>query len=409
MIEFKSLGQVLTFYRGITFKPEDKVEVGSPNSIVCFRTKNIQSELDESDLLAVPISFVKRDELFVRPNDILISSANSWNLVGKCVRVRETKFKSTIGGFISFLRADESIVDPDYLFRFLTKNETQQAIRNLGKQTTNISNLDRVRFLELKIPLPPLKTQKQIAAVLEKADQLRKDGQQMEQELNQLAQAVFIEMFGDPVTNPKGWSTATLAEIVKDFQGGKSIVAADDDSSTYTNRVLKISAVTSGEFKSLESKPLPNDYVPPAMHFIKKGDLIFSRANTTELVGATAMVFDAPDNILLPDKLWRIVWKDEASLSPIFFWKLFCNEGMRAEISALSSGSGGSMKNISKGKLNTLRVIAPPLELQNKFEAIYLSVRANMSVNSKLSEEADQSFSTLMQKAFSGELNLKAA
>ncbi|RZP55965.1 restriction endonuclease subunit S [Vibrio vulnificus] len=72
------------------------------------------------------------------------------------------------------------------------------------------------KFLkETYIPLPPLETQKKIAAVLERADQLRKDCQQMEQELNSLAQSVFIDMFGDPVTNPKGWDVATLGDEIE--------------------------------------------------------------------------------------------------------------------------------------------------------------------------------------------------
>jgi type I restriction enzyme S subunit len=405
-MKFVTLDSVLTFHRGITFKPEDKVEVGSDDSVVCLRTKNIQKQLDERDLIAVPSSFVKRDELYVKAGDILISTANSWNLVGKSVRIKKTLHNSTIGGFISLLRPKTEQVDPDYLFRFITMNETQSRIRNLGKQTTNISNLDRVRFLQLEIPLPPLETQKQIAAVLEKADQLRKGFQQMEQELNSLAQSVFIDMFGEPVTNPKGWDKAPLSVIVDRFLGGKSLVAADDQNTEYKNRVLKISAVTSGEFKPRESKPLPNDYVPQVEHFVKAGDLLFSRANTTELVGATTMVFDEHTGLVLPDKLWRFVWKDEKSLSPVFIWQQLCGAGVRKEISKLSSGSGGSMKNISKGKLNTLQIVFPPLELQQKFERIYLKLRVELSNNQQQIKFAEQAFNALIQKAFKGELTL---
>lgn len=404
-----SLDSILTFHRGITFKPDDKVDAGTDGSVVCLRTKNIQKELDERDLLAVPSSFVKRDELYVKKGDILISSANSWELVGKCVRINKTRYKSTIGGFISMLRPKADVIDPDYLFHFLSMDKTQDSIRHLGKQTTNISNLDRIRFLQLQIPLPPLETQKQIAAVLEKADQLRKDCQKMEQELNSLAQSVFIEMFGDPVTNPKGWNKLPLTTIVKDFLGGKSLVAADDQFSKYRHKVLKISAVTSGTFKPEEVKPLPNDYEPPEDHFVKINDLLFSRANTTDLVGATTMIFDEHDGLVLPDKLWRFIWNDNNDISPVFIWQLLSEKGMRKEISKLSSGSGGSMKNISKGKLKTLPVILPPLELQLKFERIYLKLRDETERNKQISLFTQDAFNALMQKAFNGELNLDNA
>jgi len=259
---------------------------------------------------------------------------------------------------------------------------------------------------EFEIPLPPLSTQKQIAAILEKADQLRKDCQQMEQELNNLAQAVFIDMFGDPVSNPKGWETLPLSSIVDDFLGGKSLAASEDEATNFKNRVAKISAVTSGEFKSYESKPLPNDYEPPEAHYIKNGDLLFSRANTTELVGATAMVFNTPGNIVLPDKLWRFVWKADVELSSVFMWKLLSFPSQRIEISKLSSGSGGSMKNISKEKLSTLNVIFPPAHLQKKYEEFYSLLRRQIEEQKNNMGDADKLFYSLMQKAFSGELNL---
>lgn len=263
------------------------------------------------------------------------------------------------------------------------------------------------KFLkETFIPLPPLETQKKIAAVLEKADQLRKDCKQMEQELNSLAQSVFINMFGDPVTNQKGWEKSPLSSITDDFLGGKSLVAADDNNTEFTNRVLKISAVTSGEFKPTESKPLPNDYQPQDEHFVQVGDLLFSRANTTELVGATSMVFEEYNNLLLPDKLWRFIWNKEKPVSTVFIWQQLSSEAVRKEISKLSSGSGGSMKNISKGKLKTLPVILPPVELQEKFERVYMKLRAELQNNKQQVQFSEQAFNALMQKAFKGELNL---
>jgi type I restriction enzyme S subunit len=294
-------------------------------------------------------------------------------------------------------------VNISYLYYFLKSKKGDFIRDGVGGAQPNIS----ATYLKaVDFPLPPLETQKKIAAVLEKADQLRKNCQQMEQELNSLTPSVFIDMFGDPVTNPKGWDKAPLSAIIDEFLGGKSLVAADDQNTEFSNRVLKISAVTSGEFKPKESKPLPNEYEPQAEHFVKAGDLLFSRANTTELVGATTMVYDDHKGLVLPDKLWRFVWKDDNSLSPVFIWQQLCEAGVRKEMSKLSSGSGGSMKNISKGKLKTLSVILPPLELQKNFELVYTKLRAELSHNKKQIQLAEEVFSSLMQKAFKGELKL---
>lgn len=340
----------------------------------------------------------------VSDGDILFGMIGT---VGNPVIVRKNRLFS-VKNVAIFKFHDHLTVLNKYLFYVLNSDYVARQIAKESKGgTQQFVSLKVLRAL--KIPLPPIETQKQIAAVLEKADQLRKDCQQMEQELNNLAQSVFIDMFGDPVTNPKGWSKVPLSLIVSDYLGGKSLVAADDESTEYRNKVLKISAVTSGEFNPSEVKPLPNDYEPPEGHFVQKGDLLFSRANTTELVGATTMVFDDYEGLALPDKLWRFVWADENNISPVFIWQQLSNIGMRAEISKLSSGSGGSMKNISKGKLKTLEVIFPPLGLQVKYEEMYLKLRTEKLHNASMKRLVEEGFSSLMQRAFKGELNLTPA
>lgn len=294
-------------------------------------------------------------------------------------------------------------IDTQYLYYFLKSKKVDFIRDGVGGAQPNIS---AAYLKSVKIPLPPLEIQKKIADVLEKADQLRKDCQQMEHELNGLAQAVFIDMFGDPVTNPKGFAKLALSSLVKDFLGGKSLVAADDQSTLYKNKVLKISAVTSGEFKAEENKPLPNDYEPHSEHFIKDRDLLFSRANTTELVGATTMVFGDYEGLVLPDKLWRFVWKNDEAISPVFIWQQLSVLSMRKEISKLSSGSGGSMKNISKGKLYTLPVIVPSLAEQQRFEEFYTKLRQEQKHNIAMKDSSEEAFQSLMQKAFKGELKL---
>ena len=94
------LASTVDFIRGITFKPDDLIDPNDDDAVVCMRTKNIQSDLDTSDLIAVPSRFVRREELFLRPSDMLISSANSWNLVGKTVCVGELNYPATAGGCV---------------------------------------------------------------------------------------------------------------------------------------------------------------------------------------------------------------------------------------------------------------------------------------------------------------------
>jgi type I restriction enzyme, S subunit len=192
------LGDVAEFVRGITFKPDDVVPVGTSGSVVCMRTKNVQSELDCSDVWGVDERFVRREDQFLAPGDILVSTANSWNLVGKCCWVPGLPWRATFGGFVSVLRSDRAKAEPRFLFRWFSSDRIQMTLRSFGQQTTNISNLNTDRCLKLPLPLPPLNEQRRIADVLDRAEALRAKRRALLAQLDALAQSIFLDLFGDP-------------------------------------------------------------------------------------------------------------------------------------------------------------------------------------------------------------------
>ena len=198
------LGDHAKLIRGITFKPVDKCDPHDEGSVVCMRTKNVQATLDVSDLIAVPRSLVKNSERILSTGDILVSSANSWNLVGKCCRVPKLQHPSTAGGFISILRPKTDKLESSYLYRWFSSDEIQRRLRSFANQTTNISNLNHKRTLDLQVPLPPIDKQKRIAGILDAADALRAKRREALAQLDTLLQSTFLDMFGDPVTNPMG-------------------------------------------------------------------------------------------------------------------------------------------------------------------------------------------------------------
>ncbi|WP_217998395.1 hypothetical protein, partial [Sphingobium amiense] len=140
-VSMQRLGDVAEFVRGITFKPDDVIDINAPDAVVCMRTKNVQADLDVSDLLAIPPSFVKRPDKYLNEGDILVSTANSWNLVGKCCWVPKLNMKATLGGFISALRSTSTNLDGRYLYHWFSFDPVQTLVRNCARQTTNIANL----------------------------------------------------------------------------------------------------------------------------------------------------------------------------------------------------------------------------------------------------------------------------
>lgn len=182
------------------------------------------------------------------------------------------------------LDVDRNLAIPEYIAYALRSQDFLDYATSLSNRA-NIPKLNREQLLRFDIRLPSLPEQRRIAAILNHADDLRSKRRQVLTYLDSLSQSIFHDMFGDP---DDASDTISFGQITA-LTGGRNLVG-DDSAAASDYRVLKISAVTTGHFKPKESKPLPPDYIPPASHLVRRGDLLMSRANTTELVGAVAYV-----------------------------------------------------------------------------------------------------------------------
>jgi len=161
------LGEISSIVRGIAFPKEDKRAEPLPGHVACLRTTNVQRTVEWDDLWFVPEKHVKREEQLVRSGDILISTANSYELVGKVAPVVGIPHKATLGAFISLIRPNER-VEPKFLYHQLAWGKTQSRIRETASTTTNISNVSTKKLLTLEMFTPPLEAQREIVAELEK-------------------------------------------------------------------------------------------------------------------------------------------------------------------------------------------------------------------------------------------------
>jgi len=294
----------------------------------------------------------------------------------------------------------KEILSRDYLFHFL-RSPSMVGLATERSSGANLPRLSPSQLATFTIPLPPLPEQKRIAAILDAADALRAKRRESLAQLDTLLQSTFIEMFGDPVTNSMGWEVKRLSDIVERLDGGKN-VAQSEEPTKY--RVLKVSAVTSGVYRPDESKYLPADFKVPESYVVKSGDLLISRANTVDLIGATAYVWSTPENIALPDKIWKFIWKRGAEIEPLFIYYLSQNSDFRRLLGSRASGTSGSMKNIAKPKLLGLPIPLPPHSLQQRFAAIVGSVEQQKERARAHLAELDALFASLQSRAFVGEL-----
>ena len=286
---------------------------------------------------------------------------------------------------------DTSKLNPDYLyFAFLAKNISDFA------SASNPPSIRKPDVENWKLPVPSLVEQVRVVEILTRAESIVRLRRQAKQKAAELVPAIFRRMFGDPDANLRGLQLRKVSDFVAQFQGGKNIQSGSDDPNGL--RILKVSAVTSGRYLESESKPAPNNYVPPASHFVRVGDMLFSRANTVDLVGATALVENTDGNTLLPDKLWRIIWSEDVDV--FYMHTLFQDTSVRRMLGKLATGTSDSMRNISQAKLFNLELPVAPLEEQRKFGLLARQAISMMSTQELGLVKACQSFDSLMSNAF---------
>ena len=400
----RHLGDVASFLRGITFKPDDVVPVGSPDSVACMRTKNIQSELELSDVWGIPESFVKRTDQYLLTGDLLVSSANSWSLVGKCCRVPQLQWPATFGGFISVLRGDPSQIEARYLYHWFSSPRIQATVRSYGRQTTNISNLNVDRCLRLWLPLPPLAEQRRIAGILDAADALRAKRREALGQLDTLLRSSFLDMFGDPVTNPMGWEQRHLPELVSKR---KSALKRGPFGGSLKKEIF----VTEG-FKVYEQKNVIYDDFDIGTYFIKESDyerLSPFEVNSNDLLiscsGTIGRIAAVPLHAA-PGVMNQALLKidlDESTMLNSFFLSLWRSQSFEQQVLGMTHGTG--MKNMkSMAELKGISFVAPPLKLQDRFAAIVESVEQQKASQRAHFAELDNLFASLQARAFRGDL-----
>jgi type I restriction enzyme S subunit len=262
---------------------------------------------------------------------------------------------------LASIKVDKSC-DSTYIKYFLKNFKPSRLISDPAYPSIKLSDINNI-----EVPLPPLSEQKHIAEVLDKADALRQKNKELLEEYNELQKAIFIDLFGDPVSNSMGWEKKKLGELIKSIDSGWSPKCESQpviDNSEWG--VLTLSSVTKRVYQARFNKKLPEGLVPKEEIVVHKGDLLFSRKNTKELVGASAYVFDTPDKLMMSDTIFRINCRPQ-DLNPLYLNFLINDANFRYNIQRQATGSAGSMPNISKEKLKNLNIFSPPLDLQNKF------------------------------------------
>ena len=216
--------------------------------------------------------------------------------------------------------------------------------------------------------------------------------------LDDLIKARFVELFGDSIKNPKGWDVVKLSECLERIDNGKSFTCDSNAREGAFPAILKLSAATYGDYRPYENKALLDEKQFVESVEVHRGDLLFTRKNTPDLVGMAAYVFETPEKLMMPDLIFRLVTNER--MTPIFLWQLINNREFRPVIQGISGGSAKSMSNISKERLKNIEVICPPISEQKKLEGVLEQVNKSKVVVQKALDETQKLFDSLMQQYF---------
>ena len=288
-----------------------------------------------------------------------------------------------------------------YLWHWTTAAAPALAAKGRGATFLQVNKQD---IAEMQVPLPPIEEQRRIAAVLDAADELRAKRREALAKIDTLTQAIFIDMFGDPTSNPMAWPEVPLGELLDGIDSGKSPTCHDRPADAGEWGVLKAGAVSFGVYDPDENKALPESVMPEPRHEVKTGDILFSRKNTHDLVAMTAFVHSTPARLLMSDLIFKLVIADPDAVDGRFLQAQLSVPRKRRELQTLAAGTSGSMPNISKAKVRTVSVALPPPELQRRFATGARNVEVAEATSLRSRERLDDLFASLQQRAFRGEL-----
>jgi type I restriction enzyme S subunit len=289
-------------------------------------------------------------------------------------------------------------VDLNYLARFL-ESKAEDIIRQ-GKGAT-VKGITLAVLKSIDVPLPPLPMQKQIAESLEKADILRGQCLQMEQELNTLAPAVFLELFGDPVTNPKGWKTSSLEEQLEFLTSGSRGWAKHyDDKGVDT--FIRIQNVLKDKMNLNDIQTITAPISQEAKRTkVQEGDVLLS---ITADLGRAGVVRNIKSNFYISQHLALIRVKQDVII-PEFLSALLVSPAGLNQFE--QKNKGGTKAGLNFTDIRTLKISIPPIELQEKFKMIKMEIDKQLIDIKAVIIAYNDNFNSLMQCAFKGELTIK--
>jgi type I restriction enzyme S subunit len=286
-------------------------------------------------------------------------------------------------------------VDPDFFYHVLgSKSLYSEFERRASGATVKNLNIDLVRGVT--VPLPPLPKQRRIAYILDKADALRAKRRTALKKLDELTQSIFLDMFGDPTTNPKGWLYQSLDELFAIARGGSPrpidvfITEADDG----VNWIMIGDTTEGGKYITATKKRIKPEGVSRS-RMVKPGDFLLTNSMSfgrPYIVQTSGCIHDG----------WLVLSPRSSGFEPDYFYTLLGSPAVYTEFQRRAPGA--TVKNLNIDLVRGVRVPVAPASEQRRFAAAVARIEATRRQLISASSRLNDLFASLQQRAFRGGL-----
>lgn len=388
--EYKKLGEVTSFFRGLTYSGKD--EVDKSNNIV-LRSNNIDlstNSLNFDELKFISDSITIPQDKKLRKNSIFMCMSNgSKQHLGKVAFI-EKEYPYAFGGFMGLIVPNEDKLVPKFTYYYFCSQKFKAYLSAIGNGA-NINNIKYIDIAKDSIPLPPLSTQLAIVTELDKINELIRLKKEQLKDFDNLAQSLFYEMFGDPVENEKGWEVKKLKDISREIGDGLHGTPeySEVDTGCY---FINGNNLENGTIVIKENTKMVSEKTK-AKHYIEMDDFtILVSINGT--LGKVA--FYNGENVILGKSACYI--KLEAYNDKKYIFELLKSDYFKRY--AESECTGTTIRNVSLKSMRNFRCPLPPLPLQRLFAQRIEQIEREKSEVQKSIQDLETLLASRMQYWF---------
>lgn len=416
----EALGKLVVTRRGYTWEKADEVDRAEADTVPVIRIPNVQDTLDLTDLIHLRnVSLEALEKAAVSKDWLLFVGSNgTQDRIGDSVLIEEDRPMVFASFLMGIQPKDQGCLRSDFFAHWMRMHLVHEIFSKTSQQTTGLANFSWGAVKKLPVRFPTcVDEQRRIAAALKLADDaIQKARAELDatRELRKSAASELLEK-GMPSrhgnflptkhwTYPDGWDLACVKHLLEDMDAGSSPMCESGPAKPGQWGVLKVSAVSWERFEEMENKALPATIEPELAAEVRVGDIIVSRANTTELCGAVHRVHSLYTRLLLCDKTWRLHPKDD--VNPDWLVAVLKHPAARKQIEANATGTSDSMKNIAKRDFRNVVVPRPPKPEQDEIANVLNAIDAQIEAHERKVNTLNEVKHSLLQNLLIGKIRI---